>query len=59
VFHGVDYPSFSDAITRTINLYAQHDVWAQIQRAGMKTDFSWRRSGQAYAALYRHIAGTE
>jgi starch synthase len=30
-----------------------------MQRAGMKTDFSWKRSGQAYAALYRQLAGTE
>jgi len=58
-FHGVTYPSFADAITRTIALYGQRDVWTQMQRTGMKTDFSWKRSGHAYAALYRQLAGAE
>ncbi|WP_062781874.1 glycogen synthase GlgA [Novosphingobium capsulatum] len=58
-FHGVTYPSFAAAITRTIALYGQCDVWTQMQRTGMKTDFSWKRSGQAYAALYRQLAGAE
>lgn len=51
-FEGVNYPSVSDAISRAVTLYRQPDVWRAMQRAGMKTDFSWSRSGKAYADLY-------
>lgn len=52
-FAGVDYQNLALAITRTVALYAQEDVWAQIRRSGMRTDFSWNQSAAAYAALYR------
>jgi starch synthase len=52
-FAGVDYQNLALAITRTVALYAQDDVWAQIRRSGMRTDFSWNQSAAAYAALYR------
>ncbi len=54
-FDGVNYPSFADAITRTVALYQQPEAWRSIQRAGMKTDFSWTRSGKAYADLYASL----
>lgn len=54
-FNGVTYPSLVDAISRTVALYWQHDIWRGIQRAGMKTDFSWGRSGKAYADLYARL----
>lgn len=51
-FNGVNYAGLSDAIRRTVTLYWQTETWRAIQRAGMKTDFSWDRSGKAYADLY-------
>lgn len=51
-FDGVNYASLADAISRTVTLYWQRDTWRAMQRAGMKTDFSWNRSGKAYADLY-------
>lgn len=54
-FNGVNYPSLADAISRTVTLYWQRDTWRGIQRAGMKTDFSWNRSGKAYAELYDRL----
>jgi len=56
-FAGVDYANFARAISRTVALYHQPDVWRRIQRAGMKADFSWGASGAAYAALYRELTG--
>jgi starch synthase len=53
-FAGVDYQNLALAITRTVSLYHQDEVWAQIRRAGMRTDFSWNQSAAAYAALYRN-----
>ena len=53
-FAGVDYQNLALAITRTVDLYHHGDVWAQIRRTGMRTDFSWNQSAAAYAALYRN-----
>ncbi|MDT0508358.1 glycogen synthase GlgA [Novosphingobium sp. MMS21-SN21R] len=58
-FGGVTYSSLSDAISRTVAIYAQQDTWRAIQRAGMKTDFSWSRSGKAYADLYARLIAEE
>lgn len=51
-FHGVHYAALADAISRAVTLYWQGETWRAMQRAGMKTDFSWNRSGKAYADLY-------
>lgn len=44
------------AIARTCALYADTAQWRQIQRNGMRADFSWTASGAHYAALYRRVA---
>lgn len=54
-FDGITYPSLADAISRAVMLYGQPDVWQSMQRAGMKTDFSWDRSGKTYADLYASL----
>ncbi|MDE2404791.1 MAG: glycogen synthase GlgA [Sphingomonadales bacterium] len=56
-FAGVDYANLARAISRTVALYRQPDVWRRLQRAGMAADFSWKASGAAYAALYRELVG--
>ncbi len=43
------------AILRAVALHRQHDLWAAMQRAGMKADFSWGCSAGRYAALYRSL----
>ncbi|MEP9402289.1 glycogen synthase GlgA [Sphingomonas sp. VNH70] len=47
--------ALTQAIARTIALYRDPAVWAQMQRQGMRADFSWARSGARYAALYRSL----
>ena len=54
-FEGVRYQTLADALTRTVHLYHQRDAWRSLQRAGMKADFAWERSGQAYADLYGNL----
>ena len=54
-FSGADYPNFALAIARAVHLYHQPLVWRRMQMAGMKADFSWDRSGAAYARLYRQL----
>ena len=56
-FTGVTYHSLASAISRTNAIYYQPEAWRALQRNGMKCDFSWRRSGEAYAWLYRELAG--
>ncbi|WP_225008676.1 glycogen synthase GlgA [Novosphingobium percolationis] len=53
--NAVTYGALADAIDRTIALHRQPDTWRAIQRAGMKSDFSWGRSGKAYADLYASL----
>lgn len=54
-FDGVTAPALKEALDRTLALWHSPADWAAIQRAGMAQDFSWARSGAAYAALYRQI----
>ena len=55
-FSRTDYEHLALAITRVIELYRQPSLWRRIQAAGMKSDFSWGRSGAAYAQIYRQIS---
>ena len=52
LFDGVTADSIQRAIRRTVALFSDTKVWNNMQRQGMKQDFSWRRSGAQYAALY-------
>ncbi|MBW8755279.1 MAG: glycogen synthase GlgA [Sphingomonadales bacterium] len=51
-FDGVTIQSVTAAISRANALYRQPAQWRLLQRNGMKCDFSWARSGKAYADLY-------
>lgn len=44
-----------DAVYRALELYRDPDSWQQIMIAGMKVDFSWKRSAERYLALYREV----
>jgi starch synthase len=55
LFSPVTYPGLADAITRSIRLYDDHSSWQAIQKRGMAADFSWARSGKAYAELYARL----
>jgi starch synthase len=54
-FDGATPAALKAALDRTVALWRRPDDWRAIQRAGMRQDFSWRRSGAAYAALYRQL----
>ena len=59
LFDEVNGESLSDALRRAVALFAQKNVWRQIQQQGMRADFSWKRVGARYAELYRKIAGDD
>lgn len=54
-FDGVTRDSLLHAMRRACQLFADRRCWQGIQRCGMKADFSWGKSGAAYAALYRGL----
>ena len=56
-FDGVTLPALKGALDRAAALWNEPAAWRSVQRAGMKQDFSWARSGAAYAALYRRLVG--
>ena len=50
------YPStFAGVLKRAIRLYHQPVTWAKIQKNGMRTDFSWEKSAQAYIKVYKEL----
>lgn len=51
-FDGVHDNALRSAIDRTAALWREPATWRQMQANAMKCDFSWARSGKAYAALY-------
>jgi starch synthase len=40
------------ALDRALSVYAQPEKWAEIQKRGVRSDFSWGRSAEQYVALY-------
>ena len=54
-FTGVHWQALTEAISRAAALHRQPDLWQSLQRNGMKADFSWSRSGKAYADLYSEL----
>ncbi|MDE2183021.1 MAG: glycogen synthase GlgA [Alphaproteobacteria bacterium] len=43
------------ALKRAVAAYGHREVWRSLQVHGMKADFSWKRSGRAYAELYKSL----
>lgn len=42
------------ALGRAVRMYRKHpEAWAAVQRAGMRSDWSWERSARTYLDLYR------
>lgn len=57
--HGeTGYHTLAHAIRRAVEAYARPDLWCNLQRNGMRADFSWGTSGRRYADLYKSLTGT-
>jgi len=55
LFDGLTPEGLTRAIQRAIALFGDREAWRVMQKRGMKADFSWKRSGQRYADLYKHL----
>ena len=56
-FHPPSVEMLESAALRVAALWRKPAIWRRIQRNGMRTDVSWRRSARLYAELYRELAG--
>ena len=55
-FHPPTVEMLEAAALRVAALWKKPALWRRIQRNGMRTDVSWRRSARLYAELYRDLA---
>jgi starch synthase len=55
LFDGMTRDGLARAIQRAIAVFGDREAWRSMQEQGMKADFSWRRSGQRYAELYKRL----
>jgi starch synthase len=55
-FAAADSPALAAAVRRAQALYANSKTWKAIMTTGMRQDFSWRHSAQAYLRLYDELA---
>lgn len=54
VFHEYSSEAFWQALGRALDVFRNdRDSWLEIQKNGMRADFSWERSAQGYEELYR------
>ena len=54
-FSPVTAEGLLQAVRRTIHLFHDRKLWTQMQKQGMKSDVSWGRSAERYAALYSSL----
>ncbi len=54
-FSPVTAEGLLQAIRRAIYLFQDRKVWTQMQKQGMKSDVSWGKSAERYAALYSSL----
>jgi len=54
-FHGNDIKEIMKVIERVLNLFENEKLWRQIQKNGMRADFSWQKVVPIYMSLYNKI----
>lgn len=54
-FENPRVPDLIDNVRRAHVLYRQQIVWRKLQMSAMRQDFSWTRSAEIYANLYRSL----
>jgi len=52
VFDTPAAPALAAAVERALTLYGDREQWRRLLLAGMRQDFSWKRSAKQYLALY-------
>lgn len=55
-FHAMTGEAFMQGLVRVAAAYQDKTVWQQLQKNGMRKDFSWQASARAYYEVYRSLA---
>lgn len=55
-FHDLSPDAFFEGIKRVVAAYQNKDLWEQLQKNGMRKDFSWKTSAVAYCEIYEGLA---
>ncbi len=55
IFNDASAGSLLEGVKRALILFSYSDIWKNIQRNGMKKDFSWKLSAQRYLSLYQNL----
>jgi starch synthase len=55
LFDSATGDGLAKALQRATELFAEPDVWRNMQQQGMRSDFSWKKSGARYAELYNRL----
>ena len=58
-FEGFATTPFVEAVRGAIERMADAEAWQRLQTAGMRAEFSWLRTAEATAEVYRAVAGGE
>lgn len=56
LFDDAEPAAMLDALQRALRMFADQPTWRLAQRAAMHQDFSWARSAEEYAWIYRALA---
>ena len=48
--------AFFSAVKKAVSLFGNSGAWTRLMENGMRMDFSWQRSAQAYVSLYESVA---
>jgi starch synthase len=54
-FSPVDREALETALARARDSWSRPEEWRRMQRNGMRTDVSWKKSAGLYAQLYRNM----
>jgi starch synthase len=57
-FEGASAEDLLSSVCRALSTYRQPVAWRRIMRAGMRKDFGWQRSAEAYVTLYASLSKT-
>ncbi len=55
LIHELSAKALMAAIDRALTIYRNSDLWPELQRTGMRRDFSWATSAQRYIELYQSL----